>query len=164
MTQRREQERRGFVGGWQTIDFYRQTQCSDVPDLPGVYLVYREELDPPRWLADSPVPIYKGKPAAYPISTLSSRWDDRARLLYYGQAGGQGSKATLRRRIKQYLAWSAGKTGHAGGRAIWQIAGAGQFRIAWAVQQRLDPLDVERELLDDHVAKYGRLPFANFRR
>ncbi|MEM9252593.1 MAG: hypothetical protein AAGB29_09625 [Planctomycetota bacterium] len=164
MSDRADRYERGFVGGWLTIEHYRRTGCRDVPNLPGVYLVHRGELDPPQWLVDSPVEVYKGKAAAYPIATLRARWDDRAQFLYYGQAGGGSSNATLRQRIRQYLAWSAGKTGHAGGRAIWQIAGAGQFRIAWAVQQLLDPLDVERELLDDHVAKYGRLPFANFRR
>jgi excinuclease UvrABC nuclease subunit len=78
-------------------------------------------------------------------------------VLYIGKAD------ALRRRVRQYMAFGAGRpVGHWGGRLIWQLADSDALLVAW--RETAEPLRVEAELLNAFADVFGSLPFANLRR
>lgn len=104
---------------------------------------------------------FKGKDPTVSMQYLKENWVDNVDVIYIGQAGGNGSNATLLKRIKQYIQFGSGKPiGHWGGRLIWQIKDSGELLIAWK-STNTDPYDIETELIYEFKLKYGKRPFAN---
>jgi hypothetical protein len=82
------------------------------------------------------------------LEELSKNWVENSFVVYVGQAGGNDSAATLRKRLKQYLDFGKGKpVGHYGGRLIWQIQHHPEILIAWKVLTKDDPKIIERKLI-----------------
>lgn len=83
-------------------------------------------------------------------------------MVYIGKAGGPGKNATLRSRMRQYMRFGQGEAlGHCGGRYIWQLSDSRDLVVCWKPTTGEDPRDVERELIDEFKAIYGRHPFVN---
>ena len=162
---RTDLELSGFKGFVQ-ISSLKKDRCREVPKNKGIYVVYFESNQGPKFLAKSIGGRHKGQDPTVEISVLKKNWVDGAKALYIGQAGGKGSKATLSSRLKQYMdSGDKNKTsGHWGGRYIWQIAESDNFLIAWRSEEEHDPRDVEDELLTSFYKQYCCLPFANLTR
>ena len=131
------------------------------PDSRGVYLV----LMPDGFISDfverGTGGRFKGRDPNRPIDLLRTHWIDGTAVLNIGQAGGNGSSATLRKRLRQYMRFGAGEAvGHWGGRHIWQLADSDDLIICWKVTEG-DPRVVEREMIAEFTARHGRRPFAN---
>ena len=135
------------------------TDLSQVPHQRGVYLVLVAAPGEPQFLLQGSGGHSKGNPNVT-IPVLRSNWVADALILYVGKAGGEGTKATLNSRIKQYLDFGRGKPAkHYGGRFIWQLRESGQLLMAWSAAE--DPAHLEGQILRNFVEAHGRLPFAN---
>lgn len=133
-----------------------------VPERPGVYVVLRPDGVQPTFLPSSQAGRHKGKNPSLSVDDLRSRWVNEADVLYVGKAGGEPSKATLRKRLTQYVRFGRGHpAGHCGGRAIFQISDWENLMVAWRVDDQ--PSRLESSLLKEFKTTFGALPFANAR-
>lgn len=137
---------------------------SIIPNERGVYVIINPDCSMNKFLAKGVGGYFKGKDPNINLDELSSKWVESSPVLYIGQAGGNNSSATLRKRLKQYLDFGQGKpVGHFGGRLIWQLAHHQSLLVAWKVSTTNDPLDEEKKLIMQFSAFYKRLPFANLK-
>jgi hypothetical protein len=149
----------GFEG-FVTISALQTSNCGQVPDKPGVYLILRSSTAPPDFLSESVGGHFKGKSPTVAVSQLQGKWVENALVLNIGKAG--PGKATLRSRLKQYFRFGRGEAvGHHGGRYIWQLAHSGNLLVCWKVTPNDIPRGVEKALIEAFETVYGRLPFAN---
>jgi hypothetical protein len=154
----------GFCG-FQTLRELRDDQLSHVPREPndkGIYIILLPEAGLPVFLDKSTGGDHKGRDPNVDPALLRSKWVPGARVVYIGQAGGNGSSETLRKRLNTYLRFGAGKkAGHWGGRYLWHLPQSENLLACWKVTTGEDPLDVERRMIHEFVDAYGALPFAN---
>ena len=147
----------GFAG-FASVQALWEARCKSIPEQQGVYLTVAQSGLVPKFLAESSA----GKGFTVPVSELEESWVSGAIVLYIGKAGGQEWKATLRTRIKQYLAFGRElSVSHRGGRYVWQIEEAQQLMICWKPTLEKDPREVEKVLIGAFKQVYGKLPFAN---
>jgi hypothetical protein len=158
-----ELRQQGF-GGFISVTSLQKSLCSDVPDLPGIYLVLNPERKPPDILEKSTGGQFKGKDPTVEISRLEDKWVDGALVVNIGKAG-PSNKRTLKIRLKEYVQFGQGRSiGHRGGRYIWQLRGSGDLVICWKTMPREIPREEERRLIHEFEAVHGKLPFANLNR
>lgn len=133
-----------------------------IPDSPGVYLVLYDGPKQPDFLTIGTGGHFKGKDPNVSLQVLKFNWVDSAKVIYIGKAGGEGKKATLQSRLKQYLKFGQGyDIGHYGGRLIWQLKRSEDLVICWKPLLKDDPRSVEAELIQNFANHYGKRPFAN---
>jgi hypothetical protein len=133
-----------------------------IPDKKGVYLILNPDCTMKQFLLKGVGGYFKGKDPNLSIPQLISNWVDNSYILYIGQAGGNGSSATLRKRIRQYLEFGKGKpVGHYGGRLIWQLTQHKELIVAWKILESSNPRKEEANLLKEFFSIYEKLPFAN---
>jgi len=148
----------GFEG-FKTIKHLRES-FEEIPKEKGVYLIIFDGILP-KFLEESIGGHFKRKNPTVQIEKLRKKWIDGSEVIYIGQAGGNNSNATLRKRIKQYIQFGSGKpVGHWGGRYIWQLDQSDELLIAWKSTDE-DPYVIESELIDKFREEYGDRPFAN---
>ena len=117
--------------GFISIDTLMMYECSQVPRQMGIYLVLNND-QPADFLHTNYGGHFKGKDPTIQIDKLKSNWVNETQVLYIGKAGGGTSKATLQKRLKQYMRFGEGDpVGHWGGRLIWQLGNNRNFLIAW---------------------------------
>jgi len=150
----------GFVG-FKTIEqLWNDSSC--LPNEKGVYVVINPHCSKKQFLAKGVGGFFKGKNPNISLEELTSHWIEDCHILYIGQAGGNGSSATLKKRLKQYLDFGKGKpVGHYGGRLIWQLLHHKDLLVAWKNTKFTNPREEERAVIRDFHNNYGRLPFAN---
>ena len=135
---------------------------STIPNEKGVYLIINPKCETKKFLPKGVGGFFKEKDPNVSMEVLANNWVENSCVVYIGQAGGNGSAATLRKRLKQYLDFGKGKpVGHYGGRLIWQLENNSELLIAWKVLKNDDPKIIERQLINDFADNYGRMPFAN---
>jgi len=149
----------GFVGFLPKGELF--LNCSCLPKEKGVYLVLHNPLKP-TFLNIGTGGFFKGRDPNVPLSYLTAKWVNNAKVIYIGKAGGQGIKATLHSRLKQYFSFGQGKNvGHWGGRLIWQLANSRDLIVCWKTLTVDEPRDVESFLIENFKEQFGRRPFAN---
>lgn len=128
----------------------------EVPTEHGVYAVIRESSDEPCFVA----PGTGRKGSHYPLGVLQNAWVSGAAVLYFGKAQ---CKQGIFERLNKYRRFGNGKrSGHSGGRAIWQLEDAQDLKVCWLVTNGQDPEDEESRLIDAFKKSHqGRRPFAN---
>lgn len=158
--------RKSGFKGCKAISALQNSGCCEVPDVPGVYLVVRLNIEPPPFLEASTGGHFKGKDPTVDIGVLESKWVRDVRVLYIGKAGGPGKVATLRSRLRQCMHFGRGaRVGKWGGRYIWQLGDSSDLMICWKPTSNNEvPRDVEKELIREFGAIYKKLPFANINR
>jgi hypothetical protein len=73
-----------------------------------------------------------------------------------------GKADNLRRRLRQFAQFGAGRpVGHRGGRLIWQLTRSTELLTAWRETPGEVAREVEKAMLVDFRAAYGKPPFAN---
>jgi hypothetical protein len=154
-------KKEGFQGFAKIADLINDQHR--IPAEKGVYLVLRLDGDKPAFSVKGSGGFFKGDDPNVSVSELESNWVNGTIVINIGQAGGGGSKATLKSRIKQYLDFGQGKpVGHKGGRLIWQIKNYQDLLLCWKSTGNEDPRMVEKGLIQEFKAIYGkRRPFAN---
>jgi hypothetical protein len=147
--------RRGF--GFKVIRELGRPKPLELPEASGVYTVLRATSVPPQLLAANGGGWWKGKDPTVPMERLEAEWIDGTSTLYIGKA------KSLRERVGELLRFSDGAAvRHWGGRLLWQLGGAQDFTLGW--RQEPDFAGVETDLIDEFLAHFGRLPFANLKR
>ena len=136
-------------------------ESREVPSTPGLYVVGRESMSLPTFVAVSPASWFKREDPTVPLARLEQEWVSGAQTLYIG------SGLDLRSRVGLLVEFSrAGRARsvfHRGGRLLWQLADAQELLIGW----RMEPDGIgttERDLVDEFKEVYGQFPFANLRR
>jgi len=154
----REQGFEGFV----TFSALRADGAASVPVAPGVWVVVHEPVALPHFLPRSTAPAWRGQEPTLPPDALAARWVPHACVLYVGVAPGAGVRHLLRQQVKRFLRFGDGRNvAHWGGRAIWQLAGAGSLRVAWRVAPPDGVRAAAAGLLRAFEEHHGMRPFAN---
>lgn len=154
--------RRAGFEGFVSVGSLRESDCAAVPEAPGVYVMLLPDGGKPRFLPASPAARLKGEDATVSIVELEENWVPDTALLYVGKAGGRGSTATLKARIRQYLDFGRGRpVGHRVGRYVWQLAGSSMLILCWKATEDSAVWATEAAVLDAFRARHGTLPFAN---
>lgn len=133
------------------------SNCSAIPDKPGIYFILAPKDMEIRFLPTAKNP----RAPFYKVNVLQEKYalcKDRE-ILYIGKASGQKG---LKQRLQQYMRYGWNEAvNHKGGRAIWQIEGAENLLLSYEVCQ--DPDAKEHALLADYKHINGRYPLANWR-
>jgi hypothetical protein len=158
----------GFIG-FKTISELRQSECGEVYQKRGIYLVVLPDLMTPRFLPVSTGGRYRNDPTVE-VEKLSTRWVTGTRVLYIGKVGklddervSSGTpERTLRKRLWEYIRFGRGdKVVHHGGRYIWQLANSDDLQVCWKHIPDEEPKVVERRLIAEFKKVYRKHPFAN---
>lgn len=149
--------RHGF-GGFVPLARLGRPEPQELPVVSGVYVVLREREGAPRFLERSGGGWWKRQDPTVPVERLQREWVEGTPTLYIGKA------MSLRERIGELLRFSDGdaKARHWGGRLLWQIEAPRELVLGW--REEPDYAGVETNLLDEFIAEFGRLPFANLKR
>jgi len=155
-------EAEGFVG-FLTVGQLHRSDCLEVPDEPGVYVVITRGEAPHGFLRRSPAPVWRGQDPTLPVEALGARWIEGAELLYVGAAPGPGVRSRLRQRIKRFLRFGHGKVvAHWSGHAIWQLKESSRLGVAWRPCASADEAaSMSTDLLARFERRHGAPPFAN---
>ena len=135
-------------------------------DRPGVYMVVRTDDSEPVFVPEGSGGHFKGRNPNVPVGELQANWVKDTCVVYIGKAGGGSSRATLRKRIGQYIRFGSGEpVGHWGGRYIWQLEDADNLLFCWrATKEWEDAEEIESELIENFKSRYdGHRPFANLK-
>lgn len=143
---------RGFSG----FIRFDTISLAEVPTKHGVYAVVRESTQEPRFV----VPGTGRKGSHYTLDLLQGVWVSGTAILYFGKAECQ---LGIYERLNNYLRFGKGKrSGHSGGRAIWQLEDAQDLRVCWLATGARDPVEEEGALIEAFKENHqGRRPFAN---
>lgn len=151
----------GFVG-FEAISQVQAANCSEVPELPGIYLILRRAQTGPEFLDVSIGGRFKGQDPTVPVSALQEKWVEGAIVLYIGKGGGPGEDASLKGRLSAYMKFGQGHPkSHAGGKYIWQLKDSSDLLVCWKVLSVIPPRLEERRLISIFEDHYQKLPFAN---
>ncbi len=135
-------------------DHYRAVPDRDGEWLGGVYIALCVPTAAPRFKRSN-----RRDEWTLPLADLRERWVAASPVVYIGKADATDAGNCLRKRVTRYLRAS---TSHTGGKPTWQLAGWDELTIAWRVVDASDdPRTEENALLAEHVASFGRHPFAN---
>lgn len=149
-----EIKKEGFTGFKKMRELF--SDSSYIPDSGGVYLVIRSTRTPPRFLATGTGGHFKGKNPNVSVEDLSHNWVEEALVVYIGKA------TSLKSRLRQYFKFGQGRNiGHWGGRYIWQLQDSPDLMVCWKQTPACDPREVEKLLIQEFVAKFFKMPFAN---
>ena len=157
----------GFTG-FLSIRELRECDLQCVPgvrDDIGVYVVLRTEEGVPTFLAKSTGGRFKGRDPNVSRVELRAHWVDGTTIMYVGKAGSSGKSATLRSRLRQYLAFGAGTPiGHWGGRFIWHLSSSENLVVCWKKTPDEESREVERRMIQEFKkAFHDCRPFANLK-
>jgi hypothetical protein len=153
-------KQQGFVGFIKIQELFHDQ--SIIPERPGIYMVLYTESVTPTFINPGTGGFFKGKNPNVSSEALLANWVKDTVTVYIGKAGGSGSNATLRKRLRQYLRFGQGADiGHYGGRLIWQIKNSGNLLLCWKTQMSEEPRDMEYDLIQEFSFLYSRRPFAN---
>jgi hypothetical protein len=156
-------EEQGFIG-FKTVH-QLWSDHSAIPNEKGIYLVITPDPAKNLFLNQGVGGFHKNRNPNIDLNRLGQRWVSDSLVLYIGQAGGNGSSSTLKKRLKQYLDFGKGKpVGHYGGRFIWQLANHPDLIIAWKNIEGKDTRDEEKRYIHEFESFYGVLPFSNINR
>lgn len=163
-----EDEKQRFIGlgftGFTTISEL-VANIDVVPQLPGVYVVMRNNASQPEFLTRGTGGFFKNKNPNVSIDELERNWVGDTSVLYIGKAGSLKGSATLRSRLRQYMQFGQGKAvGHYGGRYIWQLQDAKDLVVCWEVTLDDEPRGFEKQMIEEFKNSHnGCRPFANLR-
>ncbi|MDQ1512331.1 MAG: hypothetical protein QOC59_173 [Microbacteriaceae bacterium] len=149
----------------ETSGFEGWRAFADLPDHRpptgnGVYVVWREALSQPEFLAISGAGQIRPSDRDGHVDELRRKWIDGTHILYIGR---DRSRTGLRGRLSAYRRHGLGRgASHSGGRHIWQLADRAQLLVAWRTTARDEAADVEYQLIEAFKRAHdGALPFAN---
>ncbi|ATG51175.1 hypothetical protein CFK38_06275 [Brachybacterium vulturis] len=153
-------EAEGFSGFVRFADL----QFSQVPTASGVYVIVRQFDHEPGFLPINPAGRFKGKDPSVPRERLDAEWVAGAEVVYIGKAsGGASGRRGLRKRLDEFRRFGVGDPiGHWGGRLIWQLEESDSLLVCWK-DTDVEPALVERAMILEFTADFGRRPFANLR-
>lgn len=155
-----EIKKAGFVGFKKMNDLFKDN--SAIPKTKGVYLVLNPNYKKAEYLQIGTGGYFKERNPNVSPEILKSNWVENSLVVYIGKAGSETGNATLNSRLKQYFGFGQGKKiGHWGGRLIWQLKNSGNLIVCWKPLPTDEPRSIEYQLINEFVASFSKLPFAN---
>ena len=160
---------KGFMPVWMLKSsgiFSDDTIANNELDRPGVYMVVKAGDSEPIFVPEGSGGHFKGRNPNVSVDELRAHWVKDTCVVYIGKAGGGASKATLRKRIGQYIRFGSGEpVGHWGGRYIWQLDDADNLLFCWrAAKESEGAEELESEFIATFKAQNGGFrPFANLK-
>jgi len=152
----------GFTGFKTVKELWRDKSC--IPKTMGVYIVINPNYSNTKFINPGVGGFFKGKDPNVEIDELKMNYVSDSKVVYIGKAGGINVNATLHSRLGQYLRFGKTKNvGHAGGRYIWQIKDYDKLLFCWKEIIGNEPENIERDLINSFIGKYGKMPYANLR-
>lgn len=143
----------GFKGLLTIETIHGDEKYGVIPEVPGIYGVFRLADPPPRFISNNAAARWKGQDPTIGVPALQAAWVDAA-LLYVDKG------ASIRTRVRQLVEFGHGKVvAHWGGRALWQLTDMDDLVVAWKPTE--DPKGAEAELLAAFEAAHGTKPWAN---
>ena len=163
MNSKEDLEKEGFTGFKTIRTLMEDRQC--IPKEKGVYAVLYIKNKVPTFISRGTGGFFKEKDPNDEIKKLQDKWIDNTHIIYIGKAGGSDQKATLYKRIEQYIKFGQGKKSpHWGGRYIWQLKDSDELIISWKVLPNDEPRDIESEMIQKFKKCHqNKLPFANMK-
>ena len=156
-------EKNQFVG-FKFIADLQRTNCVNVSEKRGVYIVVRPLTTSPTFNEKSIGGFFKQKNPAVGIERLHKHWVDSSIIMYIGKSGSRTNKRSIKKRMIEFMNFGKGQPiGHWGGRFIWQLADSDKLQICWKPTLDEEPIDVERRLIKEFKEHYNKRPFANLR-
>jgi hypothetical protein len=150
----------GFEG-FEEIQKLMDYGCTSVPMVRGIYFILNPNHEK-KFMKTNVGGHFKGNDPTVEVDELERNWVKDSIVLYIGKAGGPQSKATLQKRLLQYMRFGqAEPVGHWGGRLIWQLKNSHDLIVCWKKLPDGDPREVEKHLIQDFAQAYGQRPFAN---
>lgn len=148
--------------GFLTIAQLHHSKLKEVPRKRGIYFVLRLTSTPPLFRDVSTGGYHKGKDPTVEKEVLASRWIASSPVVYIGKAGATDNVSCLRSRLTAYLSFGKGsRSGHWGGRYIWQLADANDLVVCWKTIEDTEPRSVEKQLIQEFIEQFRARPFAN---
>lgn len=155
-----EIKKNGFWGFKPVKDLWENKK--GIPKEMGVYLVIDPNFKNTEFIKPGVGGFFKGKDPNVSIAELKINHVPKSQVVYIGKAGGSTVKATLHSRLGQYLSFGKTKNvGHAGGRYIWQLKEHENLIFCWKVISNKEPVNVERDLINQFIDQFGKMPYAN---
>ena len=160
---------KGFMPVWmlKSAGIFSDEAMADMElDRAGVYMVVRTDDTDPVFVPEGSGGHFKERNPNVSVDELRTNWVKDTCVVYIGKAGGNSSRATLRKRISQYIRFGSGEpVGHWGGRYIWQLEDADNLLFCWCAARELeDAEETESELIENFKSRYdGHRPFANLK-
>jgi hypothetical protein len=94
------------------------------------------------------------------LDVLQAAWVFDTAVLYFGKA--QCMRGILERLDKYRRFGNGRRSGHSGGRALWQLEDAQDLKVCWLVTDDRDPEDAESGFIDVFKKNHKKQrPFAN---
>jgi hypothetical protein len=153
-------EEAGFEG-FLAISEHKKTGIQIISPKMGIYVVMCES-NQHAFRSESIGGHFKDRNPTVDLTELTAKWVENAYVLYIGKAGQTSSSTTLKKRLGQYINFGKGKKiGHWGGRYIWQLVDCDNLIVAWKSLTNEDPRTVEKSMIANFEAIYGKKPFAN---
>ncbi len=147
--------------GFEDVQSLMNSQCNSVPKMSGIYFILNPTYEK-KFMKTNVGGHFKDKDPTIRIEELERNWVKDSIILYMGKAGGPTSKATLHKRLLQYMRFGQGEPiGHWGGRLIWQLGNSHDLIVCWGKLPDGDPWEVEKALILDFASQFGKRPFAN---
>ncbi len=133
-----------------------------IPKTMGVYLILNPNLNNIKFIKKGVGGFFKNKNPNVSIDILTKEFVPNSLVIYIGKAGSKNNKSTVHSRLKQYLKFGQGKkTGHWGGRLIWQLENYKDLLVCWKTIENEEPREIEKKLILEYKKEFERLPFSN---
>ena len=153
----------GFEGFVTTLNLMK-SRCTEINSTQGIYLVLNNSDQDLQFLSENVGGHFKGRNPTVSVQKLIQKAGYKSPVVYIGKAGGMTSRATLQKRIRQYMRFGQGEpVGHWGGRYIWQLENHMDLIVCWKTTIQ-EPRDVEKQLIHQFEKEFGMFPFANISR
>lgn len=162
----------GFKGFYPIVQL-EDNNYEDIPEEKGVYCIFYPLQLPNVFTLDVKYKRRKNNNAIVTQEILDNKWVHGAQVIYVGKAGGGGTRAHLRTRLRAYMRFGQGRVAnHWGGRYIWHLQKVHECTVAYMITPENEqggsesPRGYERKLLSLFKESYvrddkGVLPFAN---
>lgn len=134
----------------------------EVPQVKGIYVMLYTSSEYPNFCKNGSGGWFKGEDPNEDKDFLEDRWVHGAIVVYIGM-----SDRPLRTRVSEFLKFGNGQNiGHRGGRLVWQIQERRQLALCWKAYGEYPRTvrEIERAMIAEFEATYGKRPFANIKR
>ena len=157
----------GFkAGGFEGFTPFAELEDVDLPRDPGIYAVFRPVGGLPAFLRQEHRGPLRGDPTVA-VELLQVRGSPQhGGGLYRQGRRAEGPHRRYAQKVDRAPDYGRGdpKARHSGGRYLWQLPDSQSLVVAWKPTPGGRAREVERELIADFEARFGKLPFANINR
>ena len=159
---KRDLAAQGFRGFTTIRELRRDIPRSEELNRRGVYAVVCSPTYTPTFIDPDKARRNRNLIKPWSLEKLEKKWVSGVEVLYFGKAGTDMNRRTLRKRLSELIRHSQGKTTnqgpHRGGELLWQLKGYESFEVGYLPTDQ--PGKEESSFLSLFLSETGKLPFA----